>query len=263
MRRLALLTLAAAATACASRPDIGGMAQDAIAVPGVAYEAARRAYSPPQPSPVGTPAALTGGAQHTMPQPAPAAYHRPNANSLWRPGERSFFNDQRASRVGDILTVDIEIADKAEVSNSSNRSRSSSGSAGIGNFFGLQSGLGRIFGADFDPENLIEAQAESDHTGQGAINREEKIELRVAAVIVDRLPNGNFVIAGRQQVLINSEMRELTVSGMIRPQDISAENTIRHDQIAEARVSYGGRGQVSAVQRPNYGQRLGDAVTPY
>jgi flagellar L-ring protein precursor FlgH len=110
---------------------------------------------------------------------------------------------------------------------------------------------------------LIEAQAESDHTGQGAINREEKIELRVAAVIVDRLPNGNFVIAGRQQVLINSEMRELTVSGMIRPQDISAENTIRHDQIAEARVSYGGRGQVSAVQRPNYGQRLGDAVTPY
>jgi flagellar L-ring protein precursor FlgH len=264
MRRLALVTLAAAsAAACASTPDFGDMTQDTLAAPGIAFDAARRAAGPPQFAEVGTPAALTGGAQDTMPLPAQIAFQAPAANSLWRPGERSFFNDQRASRIGDILTVDIEIEDKAELSNSSNRTRSASTSAGVSNFFGLENAFGALFGSEFDPETLIEAQAESDHTGQGAINREEKIELRVAAVIVDRLANGNFIIAGRQQVRINSEMRELTVTGMIRPQDIAADNTIRHDQIAEARIQYGGRGQISAVQRPNIGQRIGDAISPY
>src|SRR5262249_29636821 len=106
-------------------------------------------------------------------------------------------------------------------------------------------------------------QGTSDQSGQGAINRKEKIQLNLAAVIVDRLPNGNLVIAGRQEVRINAEMRELTISGVIRPEDISADNTIRHDQIAEARVSYGGQGQISAVQRPNWGQRIADAITPW
>ncbi|GAN00254.1 flagellar L-ring protein FlgH [alpha proteobacterium U9-1i] len=266
MRRIALIALAASAAGCASS-DYGamahGLAQDAIAAPGVAYDAARRAAAPPQFAPVGSPAHLTGGEQQTMPQPAPAAYAERRPNSLWQAGSRSFFNDQRASRIGDILTVQIEISDKAELSNSSNRSRSASTSAGVSNFFGLEGGLGRIFGAEFDPENLIGAEAESDHNGQGAINREEKIELTVAAVIVDRLSNGNLVIAGRQEVRINAELRELTVSGIIRPEDIDANNTIDQTQIAEARIAYGGRGQISAVQRPNLGQRLGDAITPW
>jgi len=263
MRRIALLAVAAATSACASAPEMSNLAHDAIAAPGAAINAARRAAGPPQFEPVANPAPLTGGQAQTMPLPEPAAYVQPAPNSLWRAGERSFFNDQRASRIGDILTVEIEIDDKAELSNSSNRSRSSSSSAGVDNFFGIEGGLGRMFGAEFDPSNLIGAQAESDHTGQGAINREEKIELSVAAVIVDRLPNGNLIIAGRQEVRINSELRELTVSGMIRPEDIDANNTIRHNQIAEARVSYGGRGQISAVQRPNLGQRIGDAISPW
>jgi flagellar L-ring protein precursor FlgH len=263
MRRLALLALAAASSACASADDLGDITHDAIAAPGVAYSAARRAAGPPQFSPVGSPAALTGGEQQSMPQPEAVAYGPGAPNSLWRAGRRSFFNDQRASRIGDILTVAIEIDDKAELSNSSNRSRQASTSAGVTNFFGLERGLGRVFGGDFDPENLVGAESESDHTGQGAINREEKIELNLAAVIVDRLPNGNLVIAGRQEVRINAELRELSVSGVIRPEDISANNTIRHDQIAEARVSYGGRGQISAVQRPNIGQRVTDAITPW
>lgn len=263
MRRFALLALAAASSACATAPDIESMAHDAVAAPGVAINAARRAAAPPQFEPVGNPAHLTGGEGQSMPQPAQVSYVQPAPNSLWRAGERSFFNDQRASRIGDILTVEIEIDDKAELSNSSNRSRQSSSSAGVSNFFGLEGGVGRLFGAEFDPTNLIGAEAESDHTGQGAINREEKIELSVAAVIVDRLPNGNLIIAGRQEVRINAELRELTVSGMIRPEDINANNTIRHNQIAEARISYGGRGQLSAVQRPNIGQRIGDAVSPW
>ena len=116
-------------------------------------------------------------------------------------------------------------------------------------------------GARIDRAQIV--FVDSSHNGQGAINREEKIELTVAAVIVDRLPNGNLVLAGRQEVRINGELRELTVSGIIRPEDVTANNRINHTQIAEARISYGGRGSISAVQRPNWGQRIGDAITPW
>ncbi len=262
LRTLALLALGAGSAGCASAP-VRDFADDALAAPGVAYSAARRAVGPPQLAPVETPEYLTGGGQQTIPQPDPVAYEPARPNSLWRSGSRSFFNDQRAQRIGDILTVEIEIDDSAELSNSSNRQREASTSAGVSNFFGLETIAGQIFNSAFDPENLISAQTESEHRGQGAINREEKIELTVAAVIVDRLPNGNLVIAGRQEVRINGEVRELTVSGIIRPQDVSAYNTISHTQIAEARVSYGGRGQLSTIQRPNWGQRIGDAVTPW
>jgi flagellar L-ring protein precursor FlgH len=262
MRTLALLALAAGAAGCVS-VDRAELTQDALAAPGVAYDAARRAMGPPQLHPVGTPQHLTGGAQQTMPQPQPAAYEQGAPNSLWRTGSRSFFNDQRASRIGDIITVQIEIDDSAELSNSSNRQREASTSAGVSNFFGLETVAGQIFNNAFDPSNLISADADSEHRGTGAINREEKIELTVAAVIVDRLPNGNLVLAGRQEVRINGELRELTVSGIIRPEDVTAANTINQTQIAEARISYGGRGQISAVQRPGWGQRLGDAITPW
>lgn len=262
MRHLALLALAAGTVGCAST-DRAAIANDALAAPGVAYDAARRAVSGPQLQAIASPASLTGGGQQSVPQPQFPYVEAGAPNSLWRTGSRSFFNDQRASIVGDIITVNIEIDDKAELSNSSDRSRDSSTSAGISNFFGLETGVSRFFGSSFDPENLVGAEASSSQSGSGAINREEKIELTVAAVIVDRLPNGNLVIAGRQEVRINAELRELTVSGIIRPEDVTANNTINHTQIAEARISYGGRGQLSAVQRPNWGQRIGDAVTPW
>ena len=262
MRRVALIALAAATAAC-SHEQMNVAAQDAIAAPGAAYSAARRVAGPPQFTPVSDPSVLTQGRQQTMPEPQAAAFEPAQPNSLWRPGSRNFFNDQRASKVGDILTVQIEIADKAEVSNSSNRTRSGTTSGGVSHFFGLEAGAGRLFNGHFDPQNLVGATSSSDAAGAGAINREEKIRLTVAAVIVDRLPNGNLVIAGRQEVRINAELRELTVSGVIRPEDISAENTINHTQIAEARIDYGGRGQISAVQRPNWGQRLADAITPW
>ncbi len=263
MRTLALLALAAAGvTGCAS-VNTADLSHDVLAAPGVAYDAARRGLSGPQLRPVGTPAALTGAQQQTMPQPEPVAYEPGQANSLWRTGSRSFFNDQRASRIGDIITVEIEIDDSAELSNSSNRQRSASTSAGVSNFFGLETAVGQVFNSAFDPSNLVSAEADSSHNGAGAINREEKIELTVAAVIVDRLPNGNLVLAGRQEVRINGELRELTVSGIIRPEDVTARNRINHTQIAEARISYGGRGSISAVQRPNWGQRIGDAITPW
>jgi flagellar L-ring protein precursor FlgH len=261
-RTLALLALAAGGSACAS-VDAQDLAHDALAAPGAAFVAARNAGAPPQLHPVANPDGLTGGGAQTMPGPAPAAYEPGAPNSLWRSGSRSFFNDQRASEIGDILTVAIEIDDSAELSNSSRRERDASTSVGVSNFFGLEDAVGGVFGSAFDPANMVSADGSSDHSGTGAINRAEKIELTVAAVIVDRLPNGNLVIAGRQEVRINGELRELTVSGVIRPEDIASNNTINHNQIAEARISYGGRGSISAVQRPNWGQRITDAITPW
>jgi len=265
MRMLSTLALSAALGACATteNENFREIAADARAAPGQVYSAAHRALAPPAVSTITDPSPLAGAGPGAFPQPPAAMVEASAPNSLWRAGARSFFNDQRAQRVGDILTVNIEISDKAELSNSSNRTRTGSTSVGAPNFFGLEELPGRVLPGGFDPTNLVTADSSSNHAGLGTINREEKVNLTVAAVIVDRLPNGNLVIAGRQEVRINAELRELTVSGVIRPEDIGADNTIRNDQIAEARISYGGRGQLTAVQRPGWGQRVADAITPW
>jgi len=263
-KRLLPLALAACAASCASTMDyVADLPGDARAAAGHAFAAARRAAAPPQLAAVESPEGLTGGGVGTMPQPelTPVAQRAPN--SLWQPGSRNFFRDQRAGRIGDILTVDIQIDDSAELRNNSQRARTANTEVGVSNLLGLETSVGGLFGGGFDPSNLINADSTSTATGQGSINREEKIELSVAAVIVEVLPNGNFAIAGRQQVRINAELRELTVSGIIRPADIDASNRVRHDQIAEARIDYGGRGQLSAVQRPRIGQRVADSVSPW
>jgi flagellar L-ring protein precursor FlgH len=199
----------------------------------------------------------------SLPMPAPQTQSFA-ANSLWRAGARTFFNDQRAARVGDLLTVKIAIDDSAQVSNSTDRSRSSSSSSGITNAFGLERTISRALpGGDVDTTSLLSGQGDTSMNGEGAVNRQEKIELTMAAMVTQVLPNGNFIIGGRQEVRVNNELRELTVSGIIRPEDITADNTIRNDQIAEARVSYGGRGVVSAMQKPAWGQRIGDAIAPF
>jgi flagellar L-ring protein precursor FlgH len=257
MHRPALLLLAAlAAAGCASvkKPAESALAvgRSAAALGESAGAAAMRQASGPHLSPIAPP--------QTAPSAAEPAFA---PNSLWRAGSRTFFNDQRASRIGDILTVRIDIDDSGQLRNSSSRSRNGSTNVGVSNLFGAESSLGRAFGGGFDPAAMIDANGASEQSGLGAINRTEKIALTVAATIVDVLPNGNLVIAGRQEVRLNAEQRELDVAGIIRPEDIAADNTIRHAQIAEARISYGGRGQVSAVQRPRIGQRIADAVAPW
>ncbi|MBI1252291.1 MAG: flagellar basal body L-ring protein FlgH [Alphaproteobacteria bacterium] len=271
MTRLAPFALLAALAGCASAGAAGDAAFDAAGDfatrarthANTAIEAAQRAAAPPPLGTVTSPSPLAGADYGAMPQPIAASAAQRAPSSLWQSGARSFFNDARASRIGDILTVNVEITDKAEVTNSSARSRSGSTTVGVNNFFGLENIPGRILPGGYDPSALIDAEGASSQAGQGSIAREEKITMTVAAVVVDILPNGNFVIAGRQQVRINAELRELTVTGVIRPEDIAADNTIRNDQIAEARIDYGGRGQVSAVQRPRLGQRVGDAISPW
>jgi flagellar L-ring protein precursor FlgH len=195
-----------------------------------------------------------------MPRPQPEVRQ---ANSLWRPGSRAFFKDQRAANIGDILTVNIDIADEAKLANQTQRTRSSSESAGLNSFLGYEASLSQILPEAVNPASLVDAGADSTSTGTGTSNRKETIKLTVAAIVTQNLPNGNLVITGRQEVRVNYELRVLTISGVVRPEDITSDNTIRHTQIAEARISYGGKGQLSDLQQPRYGQQIFDIVFPF
>ena len=216
----------------------------------------------PELAPIGYPAALVPTTQAYLPSPEQQRAAA-SANSLWRTGARTFFGDQRARRVGDILTVNIDIDDRAQTQNSTARSRSNGISGGVTNFFGLENSLGRAFPGGFDPANLVGMEGESNANGSGSVNRSEKVSLTIAAVVTDVLSNGNMVIQGRQEVRTNREVRELTVAGIVRPEDISSANTIAHTQIAEARISYGGRGDISRVQATPAAQSLVERFSPF
>ncbi|MBW7910705.1 MAG: flagellar basal body L-ring protein FlgH [Alphaproteobacteria bacterium] len=186
-----------------------------------------------------------------------------NANSLWQPGRQTFFKDQRAHKVGDILTVNIDIADEADMQNKTERQRTGTEQAGLPNLAGFEGYLGKVLPGGVDPSNLVGMNTNSTSTGDGKIKREEEIRLKLAAMITQVLPNGNFIIRGQQEVRVNYELRELTLDGVIRPEDILNNNSISYEKIAEARISYGGRGQVSEIQQPRYGQQFIDAVFPF
>jgi flagellar L-ring protein precursor FlgH len=197
-----------------------------------------------------------------LPMPeAPVVERR--ANSLWRAGSRAFFKDQRAARVGDILTVTIAINDSAAMQNQTTRSRDGSESMGIPNLFGLEASTNNILPDSVTAGSLVSANSTSSSTGNGQIQRQEQINLQVAALILQILPNGNMVVQGKQEVRVNYEMRELTLTGIIRPEDITSANTISYEKIAEARISYGGKGQVSDLQQPRWGQQVLDIINPF
>lgn len=217
------------------------------------------AIASPELSPISNPATVAGASRVSMPLP-PLRTEASAPNSLWRAGATSFFGDQRAKQVGDILTINIEIADSAQVNNSTQRSRTSAEEAGIQALLGLE---GNLVGAGASVDPAIGFDSTSSSSGNGSVNRQESVSLTVAAVITDRLPNGNLVIGGSQEVRINNELRELLISGVIRPEDIASDNTIPHTKIAEARISYGGRGDISQVQRDRYGKLLYDKVAPF
>jgi len=177
-------------------------------------------------------------------------------NSTWSNASADLFTSPRARQVGDIVTVNIQIDDKAEFDNASDRSRRSSVGAGLDYAFSFKG-----WNADGTADAGINSSSES--TGQGTIDRSEKLRLSVAAVVNEVLPNGNVVISGSQEVRVNFEVRVLNIAGIVRPRDISPKNTISYDKIAEARVSYGGRGRLMEVQQPAYGQQLFDVLTPF
>ncbi|MFQ5562731.1 MAG: flagellar basal body L-ring protein FlgH [Parvularculaceae bacterium] len=185
------------------------------------------------------------------------------SGSLWRSGPTSLFGDRRARTQGDIVTVIIEIDEEAEIRNRTNRLRDGSEELSAPNLFGLPHLAQKVLpgGAGLDP--AVEVNSSSTSNGDGTIRREEKITLQVAATVVEVLPNGHMVISGDQEVRVNHELRDLQVAGIIRPEDISRRNTITYEKIADARVVYGGRGSISDLQEPRYGQQAFDAISPF
>ncbi|HUZ12684.1 MAG TPA: flagellar basal body L-ring protein FlgH [Caulobacteraceae bacterium] len=235
-----------------------------LALPGLAgCGSIHEAISGPRLGPMAYPAPLVAenqpvleSAREPLPQPA-------GADSLWRTGAREFFADQRADRVGDIVTVLISIADSAKTSNTTTTSKTSANNFGVPHFLGLESTLGKVLPKAYDPSSLISTNGSATTAGDGAIARSEQINLTIAAVVTQVLPNGNLVIQGSQEVRTDYELRQLTVAGIVRPEDISAANTINQTQIAEARISYGGRGDVSAVQKTPVGTSLLQRFFPF
>jgi flagellar L-ring protein precursor FlgH len=214
---------------------------------------------PPPLASVDNPTARPGYKPVQMPMPAaqPASY---NPNSLWRNGSRAFFKDQRAHQVGDILTVKVNITDKANIANETLRSRANTEDSGVTNFFGKQK-LPVLNSAL--PTRIFTADSTASSDGKGSVNRQEALSTNVAGVVTQVLPNGNLVIEGRQEIRVNFEIRELIVAGVVRPEDIESDNTIDSSKIAQARIAYGGRGQITDVQQPRYGQQVLDVVLPF
>jgi flagellar L-ring protein precursor FlgH len=198
--------------------------------------------------------------QMPMPSPEPISYA---SNSLWRQGSRAFFKDQRARQIGDLVTVRVKVTDKANIDNTTKRSRSGSEEMGAANFFGAENNLGNVLDEGTKAGALVGTKSASASAGAGSVRRSEELVTSVAAVITQMLPNGNMVIEGKQEIRVNFEVRELIVAGVIRPEDIEADNTIESAKIAQARIAYGGRGQITDVQQPRYGQQVMDIVLPF
>lgn len=216
----------------------------------------------PQMSPVTNPQAQPGYRPVNMPMPSPQPIDD-NPNSLWRAGARAFFKDIRAKDVGDTLTVRLKLDDSAKMQNLTKRKRDDNEAMGLDSILGYETKLGKFFPKDVDNADLFRFSTKSNTDGDGNIGRAEKLELTFAAMVVQVLPNGSLVIFGRQEVRVNFELRQLMLTGVVRPQDIDADNSVSHERIAEMRVAYGGRGTLSDLQQPRWGTQIMDILLPF
>jgi flagellar L-ring protein precursor FlgH len=192
-------------------------------------------------------------------QPSASAIFLPSGRgspqSIWNGGRADIFSDPRAAKIGDVVTVNIAINDRATFGNMTDRSLDAQVDAGFD--FKLSANNKTT---ELKPQ--FTSSALSSTKGEGTTDRSEKIRLSVAAVVTDVLPNGNLIVSGSQEVRVNFELRLLNVAGIVRPRDISKDNTISYDKVAEARISYGGRGRIMEVQQPAIGQQIYDWFKP-
>lgn len=214
-------------------------------------------------SPITNPTEARGYEPVSMPMPE-AKEQKTAANSLWRQGSDGFFKDQRASKVGDIITVKISTKDNALMENEMEQNRdNNTDSVGISSVFGYEQYLGKFLPDAANKDNLVSVTSNREIAGDGKIDRKESIDVTFAAVVTQVLPNGNLVIEGTQEIRVSYEVRQLSMRGIIRRADISSDNTIQSSKIAELRVSYGGQGVISDVQQPRYGRQVIDIVSPF
>jgi len=243
MRRIliSMLALSTAISACGRMSQVGKAPDFAPQQDSYQYHAL---YATPMPD--------------STQQVTPAA-----ASSLWTGNRAALLSDRRAENRGDILTVVIEIDDQAEMSNTSGRTRAGSDTMKLPSLLGIPERVNKILPDGASMADAVGTSSASSYEGDGSTKREEKLELRIAATVVEELPNGVLRIEGRQEVRVNYELRDLKVTGYVRPADISRQNEVTYDKIAGAQITYGGRGQITDVQQPRYGQQITDIVLPF
>lgn len=202
----------------------------------------------------------------SWPLPDPEGQSSRTANSLWQPGARGFFRDQRATRVGDILKVNVSIADSAKFDNTTNAGRTTSDKSSVTAIGGLETKISKLIpitGTPTNPLDLIDTNGNTQSNSTGKIDRKETIKTQVAALVTQVLPNGNLVIEGTQEILVNYEVREVSIKGVIRPQDITSDNAVDSAQIAQARIVYSGRGRISDIEQPRWGSQAVEILSPF
>lgn len=214
-------------------------------------------FGVPALTPIGEGLAVTRTA---IPTAVPLALTE-EGNSLYGRRSRELLTDVRAANVGDVLTVLIDLNDEAQFDNESKREREADSAADF---------AGALAGQGFDgPPGSADAQASlgigssSKYRGKGNIDRSENVRLRVAVIVTEVLTNGNLIVSGTQEIRVNAEVRVLKLAGIVNPLDVTRSNTVSYEKIAEARISYGGRGRSSEVQQPNWGQQIYDKVMPF
>lgn len=237
-----LLTIFVATTGCSRLKAVGAPPE----------------FTPPQASAEAT-AMQTFGITSDLPATIP----RNDTPSLWTGARGSLLGDRRAMQRGDILTVVIEIDESASISNSTDRSRSGSESLSVPELFGIPQRIEERLPVGVTLDSAVDLNASGSFSGDGSVQRNEQLELRIAATVVDVMPNGVLSIQGTQEVRVNFELRELLVSGFVSPSDITRQNEITYDKLASARISYGGRGHITDVQQPRIGQQVVDIVLPF
>lgn len=185
-----------------------------------------------------------------------------NNNSLWQPGAKAFLRDQRASEPGDILTVKVVVNDSAALNNSTSHDRKSSLNTSLTKLAGAETGLGKYI-PGITPASVLNTISNPTHAGKGSIKRDETVSLEVAAMVVEILPNGNMYIKGEQEFVVNHELRNVHVSGIIKAADIEPGNIVFSNRIAQARIFYGGEGHIDGAQRQKWGSSLVEALSPF
>jgi flagellar L-ring protein precursor FlgH len=202
---------------------------------------------------------LSGGYEKNVPLRG-----RPSqTTSLWSSSPKSLFGDRRASQLGDILTVEINIDEEAQLQNSITTGQSSEKKLEAASFFGIPQLVAKILptGASLTP--AVDISSSNNLSGQGNVSRKEKLTLRLAARVDAVLPNGYLRLMGRQEIIVNNELRYLQVSGVVRIADISRLNTITYDKIADAKIFYGGRGPITRTTKEKPGNRIIGKILPF
>lgn len=180
--------------------------------------------------------------------------------SLWPADDHVFFYaDKKALRTGDILTVRIIESTQANNTADTDLSRNSSASASLSTFFGKKKFL-NLFKLS---EDLLATTSENSHQGAGVTTRSGQLTATMTAVVREVLPNGNLVVQGTREVLVNHEQQFMTLTGVVRPQDVSRDNIVLSTQLADANISIGGLGVVADKQRSGWGTWLFDLVWPF